>query len=335
MDKIYITLSKYLGENRIKKDVLLSNFSSIRIGGRAKYFFEATSVADIKSAVKLAEQFKIPFFIIGGGTNLLISDMGFPGLIIKNKTNNIKVLGFKGRFKKLQSDIRDVFIEVDSGVSLNRLVRYSLELGLEGLQNFLGQPGSVGGALYINAHNVKNQDFFGNHIYQAKIISAVGIEKTVSDSYFKFGYDDSILQKKADIVLSAVLKLSKVADKDLLWQEAKDTSRYRQSSQPQGVLSSGCTFRNISQSDAMRLATPNFTKSAGYLIDRAGLKGKTIDRVQISPIHANFIINLGGASASSMLELINLVKRKVKNKFGVILKEEIVLVGFSKDELVY
>ena len=327
MTNICAELKKELGENRLKKDIKLASYSTLRVGGGAKYFFEAAFQEDLIRALGIAKTLSLPTFILGGGSNLLISDNGFAGLVIKNKTNTIKVLGFKGSVEKSSSHIKDVYVEVESGVLINRLVRFALDEGLGGIESFLGQPGSVGGAVYINAHNLKNNDFFADHIHQAKIINNKGEEMTVSPSYFQFGYDQSLLQKTKETVLSVTLKLQK-KEKAKLWEVAKYSFEYRKKTQPQGVLSSGCTFRNIDKSAALRLATPNFTTSAGYLIENVGLKGKKVGGAQISPSHANFIINLGRATGANVLELIGLTKEMVKMKFGVLLKEEVVLVGF-------
>lgn len=322
MDKNYNLLSEQLGTGRVVQNVSLSLHSTLRIGGRAAYFFEALNTQELISAVSLAKKLKLPVFILGGGTNLLISEAGFPGLVIKNKTGNLKILAFKGNVKGATSTVTDVFVEADSGISVNRLVRFCLDEGLSGMENFLGQPGTVGGAVYMNAHNMAKNDFFGNHIYQVKLFNGK-YQQILSCTALQFGYDQSLVQKTGDIVLNAIFKL-KTGDRDKLWLAGKEALFYRQKSQPQGVFSSGCIFRNIEKSDALRLATPNFTQSAGYLLDRAGLKGKRVGQAQFSPLHANFLVNLGGATASDVLKLVNSAKKTVKDQFGVTLKEEVV-----------
>ncbi len=331
MKAIYPELKKALGEARVLEAEPLYKYSTFRIGGTADLFFRAQDSQDLLNAIYLAAQFDTPFFVIGGGSNLLISDKGFRGLVIKNETKRIKFVGAKGGKekpvgRKIRTGVHTVYIEVDSGVSLNRLVRYSLDQGLSGLQYFLGQPGTVGGAVYINAHNMKKGKFFGERLVGAKLIDKKGKQKEVAGEYFKFGYDYSILQKTREIVLSVVLELI-VGDREELWQEATEVINYRNTTQPHGVFSSGCTFRNIQKSDAIRLSTPNLTVSAGYLIERAGLKGFSKGPLRFSDHHSNFIIHSGGAKASDVLELINTAKKRVKDAFGVELKEEIVLVG--------
>lgn len=328
MDNTFRSLQNYLGANRIKKDISLAEFTTLKIGGKATYFYEAQTHKELILAIKACCKNNLPFFIFGGGSNLLISDSGFPGLVIRNRTNSIRILGYKGNVTGKSSNITNVFLEVDTGVQVNRLVRFSIDENLEGLENFLGQPGSVGGAIYINAHNMKAKDFFGDHLFQATIISSKGDERIERASYFKFDYDQSILQKSKETVASCILNLKK-SNKELLWKKALNSLNYRKENQPLGIPSAGCTFRNITGSEAHIIATPNFTTSAGYLIDRIGLKGKKVGGAQISPIHANFILNIGGAKATDVLELITLAKEKVKQKFGITLKEEIVLLGFN------
>lgn len=315
-------LAKILGENRVIYSEILSKYSSFHIGGEADLFYRAKSVQELATAVNSARQLSVPVFVLGGGTNLLISDLGFRGLVVKNDTSSIKLLGIKG---KKEGNLK-VYLEVESGVSINRLVRYSLDQGLSGLEYFLGQPGTVGGAVYINAHNMRKGVYMGEKIMEAKILKQNGLTVAVSADYFHFGYDHSIIQNTNEIVLSVIVELKR-GDKDKLWSEAQETLEYRHKTQPTGVFSSGCTFRNISKSDAMRLANPNYTTSAGFLLDCLNLKGFKKGEAMFSQHHANFIVHKGGAKASDVLELINIAKKRVKEKYNITLQEEIVKVG--------
>ena len=168
-------------------------------------------------------------------------------------------------------------------------------------------------------------DFFGSHIYKADILTKNGKVRMVDNSYFHFNYDQSIIQKTKDIVLSVTLRLTH-SNKDLLWKKAMEAAEYRKKTQPQGVYSMGCTFRNIAKEEAFRLNTPSYTCSAGYLIEQVGLKGHIIGHAAISDKHANFILNQSRAASSDVLQLIALAKEKVKKRFGVDLKEEIVII---------
>lgn len=315
-------LINILGERRVLLNEYLSKYTSIKIGGPADIFYRARKVEDLVLAISSARKLSVPFFLMGGGTNVLVGDTGFRGLIVKNDTESIKLLGLKAK----KGVVPTVYLEVESGVTVNRLVRFTLDQGFSGLENFLGQPGSVGGAVYINAHNLKKGVYFGENIIEAKILDKNNNIKTVPVSYFRFGYDFSCVQNTLDTVLSVIISLKR-SDKEFVWKKASEVLNYRQSTQPTGVYSSGCTFRNINKSDAIRLATPNMTTSTGYLLDRVGLKGVKVGEAMFSDHHANFIIHRGGAKARDMLELIRMAKNRVKEKFGIDLKEEIIFVG--------
>lgn len=320
----YLKLKETLGE-RLKENEPLASYTTFKIGGPARFFFEAQTAEDLTKAAVVAQELEIPYFILSGGSNLLVSDEGFDGLIIRNKTDKIRILGYKGSIKRQASNVKEALVEAESGVLLNRLVRFTLDEGLTGLEYFLGIPGTVGGGIYINAHYKDN--FLGDHLFKAKILTPRGELCEVERVYFHFGYDRSTLQKSGDILLSAIFKLSGTSEKEKLWQKATEILNERQKSQPQGQPSAGCVFKNITLAQAMRVGTPNHTCSTGFLIEAAGLKGKQIGQAQISPIHANFIVNLGGAKAADVVELMDLIREGVYKKFGLTLKEEIVCLG--------
>ncbi len=330
MKHIYKQLAAKLGEKRILRDEPMAKYVSFKIGGVADFFFKAKTKNDLINAVTAARKLKLPFFILGGGTNILVGDRGFRGLIIKNETATIKLTGLIGSQNKNKNinypKVDSVLIEVESGVSINHLVRFTLDQGFSGLEYFLGQPGTVGGAIWINAHNIKMRKFFSDNIYSIQVIKEDNNIDEVFKNNFQFGYDQSAIQKTQIVVLSAKIKL-RVGDKNSLWKKAQQVLEYRRLTQPYGVYTAGCTFRNISKSEALRLATPNYTCSAGFLIESVGLKGKNIGSARFSHLHANFIVHNGEAKAIDVLELINLAKIKVKEKYGIELKEEIVMLG--------
>lgn len=322
MDKKTEQLVELLGKERILFHEPLWKYVSLHIGGEADFFFRAKEQKDLLQGINTARKLEIPFFILGGGTNSLISDKGFHGLVIKNETSRIQLVGLRGG-KKLHT----AYLEVDSGVGVNRLVRFTLDQGLSGLEVFLGQPGSVGGALYINAHNMHLSKFIGDFVYGAKILVQDGNVLEVPHTYFKFGYDQSYIQKSKDVVLSVLFKLDALGDKEALWKVAQGVLNHRRETQPQGVFSAGCTFKNISKSDAVRIATPHYTQSAGFILDSLRLKGVTSGTAHFSSHHANFITHTGGAKATDMLKLIHLAKQRAQEKYGLVLEEEIVKVG--------
>lgn len=317
-------LKKILGE-RLKEQELLAPFTTFKIGGPADLFFDAKTVDELVAAITEARELHIPVFVLGGGTNILIGDKGIRGFVVKNSTSSIKVRGMKGQSGP-GVQRRRVYVEADSGVIMNKLVRFTAEEGFRGLEMHLGLPGTVGGAVYMNSKWTHPEGYVGDVVSQAEILMPTGERKTVSKNYFQFGYDTSSLQKTGDIVLSIVFSLE-VDTKNELWNTANESIAYRRVSQPQGVKSAGCTFQNVAKSDILSLGLPPEAVSAGFLVDHAGLKGFRIGDAQISPLHANFIINLGKASASDVVQLINRAREQVKRQFGVTLAEEIVRVG--------
>lgn len=314
-----------VGVNDLLKHEPLGKYTTLKIGGPADYFYDAKTKDDLVSAVLLGRKLNIPVYILGGGTNLLIGDMGIRGLVVRNSTAGITIRGAKGKRMGGKSD-ELVFVEAESGVVMNRLVRFTIEAGLAGLEMQLGLPGTVGGAVYMNSKWMHPIGYVGDAVYQAEILTPSGEKKHVPQSYFNFAYDSSVIQKTNDIVLSVVFAL-RSDTKEHLWSIANESIAYRRQSQPQGVKSPGCTFRNISQAEALSVPTPNHTTSAGFLIDHAGCKGKRVGDAEVSSVHANFIVNRGGATATDVVQLIELVRTAVYKKFGVRLEEEIIKVG--------
>ncbi len=316
---------KALFGDRVKTEEPLARYTTFKIGGPAQYFFDAKTSEELVAAIRAAREGNIPVFILGGGTNILIGDRGIRGLVIKNSTVEIAIRGMKGA-RGSGSSAGTVFVEADSGVPMNKLVRFTIEEGLQGLEMQLGLPGTVGGAVYMNSKWTKPVGYVGDVVYQATILTPDGTVEVVPKEYFRFAYDYSILHQTKDVVISVTFALPKDT-KDRLWAIANDSIAYRRETQPQGILSAGCTFQNISRAAALAASTPNLTTSAGFLVDHAGLKGKKIGDAQISPVHANFIINTGHAKAAEVVELIELARSEVEKKFGVKLVEEIVRVG--------
>ena len=308
-----------------KEKVSLAPFTTFKIGGPADLFYEARTVEELVGAVTKAQEMRVPVMILGGGTNVLIGDKGIRGLVIKNSSGTITIRGMKGRYREGRK-VGSVYVEADSGVVFNKLVRFTVEEGLGGIEAHLGLPGTVGGAIFMNSKWTKPVSYVGDVVFQATILTSENETKIVDKSFFRFAYDSSVIQKTKDIVLRVVFALTP-GEKDDLWKIANQSIAYRRESQPQGVKSPGCTFRNISKSQAVVAMTPNLTTSAGFLVDHVGFKGKTIGDAQISTVHANFIVNNGHAKASDVVELIELAKAKVKQQFGVELEEEIVRVG--------
>ena len=317
----YTFLIQTLGEARVKLNEPLAKHTYFKLGGPADVLYEARTVAELVSAVQAAILYHIPYLIIGGGSNILVTDAGYRGLVIKNKTSNIQLKGFAGGVEKGKVDLKDVIVQADSGVPANLLIRYTLDQGLSGLEEMLGLPGSVGGAVYNNSHHLDK--LFGDHIVEVSALDLQGKIKKYTQNELQFDYDYSVFHKTKEIVLSASFLLKK-GDKDQLWEVANAAVKRRSSTQPLGSASSGCMFKNIPLADSMRLGTP--TQSVGYLIDRAGLKGLRVGGAYVSDVHANFVVNDGTATSQDVLDLIATIKTKIKAKYGVNLELEVILI---------
>lgn len=328
------SLKSALGELRVFQDEPLAKHTYFKIGGSAKYFFEAKSTEDLILALKTAFENQIPYTILGAGANVLVADTGFDGLVIKNRTEGIKLVGIKGTIGKTGRGIKNALVWCASGTLMNQLARFTIDNNLSGLEFLLSVPGTIGAGIKINAHfEVEKGEFIGSKLVSAAIFDPKSTEvKNVDHDYFDFSYDHSNIQDTGEIVLEAVFKLDAAISKEKLWQKATSDVKRRNEEQPIGVACSGCIFRNISPDDAKRLATPNLTTSTGYIIEALGLKGTKIGGAQISEKHANYILNVDNATASDVLKLIKLVKEKAKNTYSLDLNEEIFFVGNFDEE---
>jgi UDP-N-acetylmuramate dehydrogenase len=320
----YTFLINSLGTDRLKKDEPLAKHTYFKLGGPADYLYEANTLDELVAGVQSAITYKIPYLVIGGGSNVLISDSGFRGLVIKNKSKEIHLKGFAGGVEKGKLDLKEAIVEADSGVPANHLIRYTLDQGLSGLEDMLGLPGSVGGAVYNNSHHLGH--LFGDHLIEVLVLDLEGKIKKYTQQECKFDYDYSIFHKTKEIVLSASFQMKR-GDKDALWEVANAAVKRRATTQPLGAPSSGCIFKNIPLADAMRIGTPDTTQSVGYLLDKAGLKGLSVGGAKVSDVHANFIVNDGTATTGDVLALIAEIKTKIKEKYGVDLTEEVILIG--------
>lgn len=330
----YSFIIQSLGQDKLKFDEPLGKHTYFKLGGPADLFYEAKTSNELTSAVQSAILYKIPFLIIGGGSNLLITDTGFRGLVIQNKTTSIQLIGFAGKIVKgevlpagRQVELKEAIVQAESGVPANLLIRYTLDQALAGIENMLGLPGTVGGAIYNNSHHLG--EFFGDHIIEVQALDLEGKIKKYTQKELKFDYDYSIFHKTKEIILSASFQL-KQGDKEILWEIANSAVKRRANTQPLGVPSSGCIFKNIPLADAMRLGTPDTTQSVGYLLDKAGLKGFRVGGASVSDVHANFIINDGTATSQDVLDLIKQIKSRIKAKYGVDLQEEVIIIGQIK-----
>ena len=301
----------------VKENILLKNYTTFKVGGPAKYFLVAKNKEDIIKAILVAKKFhpvrdyrdnkkaqrkqisngvKLPFFVLGGGSNTLVSDRGFKGLVIKVESRMLKVEGSS--------------IYAEAGVSLSESVSTALENNLAGLEWTAGIPGTIGGAIYGNAGAFGKS--MGDSVKKVEVLDTKDLRFKICDlRKCKFGYRDSAFKRNKNLIILSVTLQLKKGNKKEIEKKIKEYLKYRKKNQPLNFPSAGSIFKN----------PPGFF--AAKLIEDCGLTGKKIGKAKISEKHANFILNLGGAKAKDVKKLIKLIKQKVKKKFGVKLEEEI------------
>ncbi len=305
---------KQIIKSRLEEYKDITNFFTLKTTVKARYFFRAKSRFDLKLAFHIANQLQLPLLLIGGGSNYALTQEQLNYLVVKNEHCLLDVLS------ETENQIK---IMVGSGYPVARLVNLAITNGWEGFEYHSGLPGTVGGAIYMNSKWTKPLDYFGDHLDSAFILDNLAKIKLVKRDYFHFDYDYSILQKTKEILLEGIFILKK-NNSAILKQRAEQALRYRRRTQPIGQLTSGCFFRNIDQKTMIDHHLP--TTSAGYLIEKAGLKGLRVGRFVVSPKHANFIINLGGGTGTELKTIIRQVKEIINNKYGINLKEEVILI---------
>lgn len=312
--KLYFALEKRLVRGRLEFNKGISHCLSCKIKTTAQFFFEAKTRDDLIRAIKACQEMKLKLTFIGGGSNFAIISDRIGGLVVKN--NYISK-------QKIKEDKNYVYYSISSGYPVMKLINELIEEKLSGLEYHYGLPGSVGGAIYMNSKWTRPWSYFSDSLVEATLVDAKGTEKKVKHSYFHFGYDFSQLQKTKEMILEAVFKFKKESG-ELIKKRAQEVMAYRQKTQPQGVFSSGCFFKNIPEKQKIRLNLP--TVSAGYLIDKAGLKSLKVGGFYISQKHANFIINDGSGRPTELKHMLDLIKEKVRKKYGVELESEVVVV---------
>ncbi len=309
LDSLAAALSTVFGD-RFRRHEPLSEHTTFRLGGPADIWLAVDSVAELVEAVALARHHQVPIFLLGSGANLLISDAGLRGLVIENRAGRVD-------FPVQTEPLRDatVFLTVESGVALPSLARRCAKRGLSGLEWAVGVPGTIGGAIVNNA-GAYGRDMAHN-LVRAELLSPTGERVWQPVDWFAYAYRSSRLKRQPRtaqwLVLQAELQLS-VAPVAEIEARLTEFNERRKASQPPGATI-GSMFKN----------PPG--DYAGRLIEAAGLKGYRHGQAQISAVHANFFQNLGGATATDVLTLIEKAQQAVKSKFGIELELEIEMVG--------
>jgi len=312
--------------SRLRENEPMSKHTNFRIGGIAKWFVEVRTVDELKQVLKIAADQKIPFFIFGGGSNILVNDKPFEGIAIKIAMRSVVIL----------NDSEGSRIRAESGVLSSSVARETAKAGLSGLTWAISLPGTIGGAVRGNAGCFGGET--KDHLVEVELLRD-GEVITVKKDDLYFGYRDSIIKHSNDIVLSATFELIQDDPKKLL-AELDEKLSSRKISQPLDAGSAGCMFKNYEiQSDdelqrfKQKLDLPiemiNARRiSAGWLIDQLDFKGKQIGGAKISEKHGNFLVNTGNATADDVVQLIALIKTRARNEYGINLEEEVQYVGY-------
>lgn len=300
----------------LKENILLAPYTTFRVGGPARYFFIARSKKSIVKALRASHVCHIPFFVLAGGSNLLVSDKGFQGLVIL--------------IRNTSCFIRGVTLYAEAGVPLSALVKKCGAKGFAGLEWAGGLPGSFGGAVRGNAGAFGGE--IKDSVIEVECMDGKGNIQTLSNAECKFSYRSSVFKKKNWIVLSAVLRFNKGNAKEIQ-RIARERIRYRKERHPLEYPNAGSIFCNVPLKSiparrrheirAVVKQDPFPVVPAGYLIARAGMKGKAVGGAQVSEKHTNFIVNRGNATSRDILSLIARVKKAVLKKFSIALEQEV------------
>jgi UDP-N-acetylmuramate dehydrogenase len=298
-----------LGPDRVREHAPLGRITTFRVGGPADVLAEVRTVDEALATLRLARRFEVPLTWLGGGSNVLVGDRGIRGLVVRWRA---------GRIEPVSPDR----VRADAGVTVNGLVRYTVGHGLAGLAEWAGTPGTVGGAIHGNAHF--RGRLISDRVASVELAALDGTLRELGACEMEFGYDRSRLQRTAEVVLRAVFRVG-AGEPAALRAEARASLAFRKRTQPLALPSAGCVFRNP---DPATVHLPSGVPcSAGALVDLAGLKGAACGAARVSPVHANFVVNEGGATARDVATLLGRMRDGVAARFGIVLEEEIVRLG--------
>jgi UDP-N-acetylmuramate dehydrogenase len=294
---------------RARRGVLLAPLTTFRVGGPAEWLVETRTSDEIVEALQIAARHGVPVTLLGGGSNVLVSDAGIRGLVLRPRGGDVRAVGSS-------------VARADAAVTVNGLVRWSIVHGCAGLEAWAGTPGTVGGAIFGNAHFGGRS--IGELVTAVRLASRDGATREASGADMAFEYDRSRLQQTGEVLLWAGFAVCP-GDPAVLRAAARESLAFRKRTQPLDTPSAGCIFQN--PQPGLDRVPDGIPWSAGALVDRAGLKGASVGDARVSPTHGNFIVNQGGATAAEIRALVDRCKHTVLDRFGVGLREEIVYLG--------
>ena len=297
------------GEEGFRRNVPLAPLTTLGVGGVADRFVEAANEEALVAALAAADRAGLPVTLLGGGSNVLVSDAGIRGLVIRVRGGSVRRIGART-------------IRADAGMTVNGLVRWTVQRGLAGLETWAGTPGTVGGAIHGNAH------FGGRHISELvaglRIVSPAGTVDSRARETLTLGPGGPMFGEGRGFVVSADFTVGSDTP-SVLRGRARAALAFRKRTQPLGLPSAGCAFRNP---DRGRVALPpDVPCAAGALLDRAGLKGASVGAARVSEVHANFLTAGPGATARDVYRLLRACRDEVAAVFGVELVPELIFLG--------
>ncbi len=297
-------LKSILKKGQIRVAEPMKMHTTFRIGGPANFYVIPGTIEELRAVIRLCNQFETPFFILGNGSNLLVSDAGFDGVVIEIKE--------KFAYVEIDESEEKTTITAGAGILLSKLAKSIADQALTGFEFAAGIPGTLGGAVAMNAGAYGGE--IKDHIVSAKIVTREGDIKVLSKEDLDLGYRRSAITKTADIVVEATFEFSK-GNKEEIAAIIKDYNGRRREKQPLEFPSAGSTFKRPEG------------YFAGKLIMDAGLRGFRVGDVMVSEKHCGFVVNVGNGTAAQVVELMEQVSKKVEEQFGVRLEPEIRFIG--------
>jgi UDP-N-acetylmuramate dehydrogenase len=292
--------------DRLQLNKSLAPFTTFNTGGAAAFFYQAGGVEEVAEAVRVAAELDLEFFVIGGGSNLLVSDAGYPGLIIRVGVGGLAVEN-------------ETAVVCGAGEELMALVTFAADNSLSGMEFAAGIGGTVGGAVYGNAGAYGGE--IGQVLSRAVLVSRSGEIKTVGREYFEFGYRDSHLKRSGEILVEACFQLEKGAAQQIR-SKVDSILKERAAKFHPSDMCAGCFFKNIPDPNQEHGKLP-----AGKLLEDVGAKQMSVGDAHVSERHANIIVNAGGATSKDIRRLADNLKEKVFRQFGIKLQEEVIQIG--------
>jgi UDP-N-acetylmuramate dehydrogenase len=306
--ELWNRLATTFGEARARAQVPLGPLTTFKVGGPADVLFEPRSSDEIVQALAWARAAGVPVTMLGGGSNILVGDGGIRGLVLRPRGGAVSREG-------------PARLRADAAITMNELVRWTIARGLAGLEAWAGTPGTVGGGVYGNAH--WGGRLLSELVESVRLAQPDGGTADVPGAAMEFGYDRSRLQRTGEVLLSARFVV-RPGEPAALRAIARASLAYRKRTQPLHTPSAGCIFQNPGPADTLPDGVP---RSAGALVDRAGLKGARVGGAVVAATHANFIVNDGTATAADIRALVERCRAAVRERFGIDLRDEIVCLG--------